>query len=166
MVTPEVSDGVVTIRILFIILPLIMGVVHSIWKRHAPGFSKVECFLTYFLTITVGLQSLIVGHLEMYHTDIVSSYVGWDNSQFLIELGKANMAFGVIGVLCFWFRGGWRSATALGRAVFLLMAGIGHFEYYFHHTHPHKEILATLASTDLVTAGLLFMLLALRGISK
>ncbi len=166
MVTPGVNDGIVTIRILFIIIPILIGTVHCIWKRHIPNYSKIEYFLIYFLTISVGLQNLIIGHLDMYHSDVVANYIGWDNSQFLIELGKAHMAFGVMGILSFWFRGGWRSATAFGSGLFLLMAGIGHFEYYLYHAHPHKEIIATLAATDLIIAGFLFILLTLRHLSK
>ena len=166
MESPTVSEGIITIRILFIILPILMGTIHCIWRRDVPSFSKVECFFVYFLVIGVGLQRLLVGHLEIYHKDLVAAYIGWPSSLFLSEVGKANIAFGILGILSFWFNGGWREATALGNGLFLLMVGIGHLRYNISHLYFYKEIPALLIATDFIIAGVLFTLLILRRFSK
>lgn len=163
MFNPVVDESVVTIRYLFCILPILIATIHCIWRRNLPRFSKADCFLTYFLTIGVGFQSLLVGHLEMYHGEIVAQYIGWPNSPFLSELGKANIAFGVMGVLSFWCRSGWREATALGYALFVLMTGIGHYRYSIFEPHPHHPILGHIITTDfMIAASLLFLLLVRR----
>lgn len=166
MINPAVDESVVTVRYLFCILPILMATIHCIWRRNLPGFSKVDCFLTYFLTIGVGLQSLLVGHLEIYHGDIVAQYIGWPNSPFLSELGKANIAFGVMGILSFWVRSGWREATALGYALFVLMSGLGHYRYIIFSSHTHQGILGPIITTNFIIAGCLFFLLAARRFLK
>lgn len=166
MEPPVVVEGVVTVRILFLVLPVIMGIAHSIWRRNVPGFSIVECFFTYFLVIGVGLQGLIVGHLEIYHGEVVAAYVGWPNTPFLSELGKANITFGILGILSFWCRGGWRSATALGAGLFIMMANIGHYRYFIYEDHAHAATITPLIITNMILALCLFLLLVLRVVNK
>ncbi len=45
---------------------------------------------------------------------------------FQTEVGFANLAFGVLGLLCARFRGPFWFATAVGHAVFMLGAAAGH----------------------------------------
>lgn len=158
----SVTAGVVTIRILFILLPLIMGTIHIFWRKNYPGFSKIECYFSYFLVIGVGLQSLLIGHLEMAQGELVATYIGWPNTPFLSELGKANVAFGILGVLCFWFKGGWRSATALGYSLFLMMAAFGHYRYFIYENHAHAATIGPLIATNMILATCLFVLLIIR----
>ncbi len=162
MEASKIPEGVVSIRFLFLILPLIMGTVHCIWKKNIPHFAKVECFLFYFLTIGVGLQGILVGNLEIYHSDIVSAYVGWENSPFLVELGEAYLAFGLMGILSYWFEGGWRSATAFGYGLLSLMTSLGHYRYFIYNDHPHQAIMGPLIVSNLILALCLFALLILR----
>ena len=166
MESASISEGVVTIRILFILIPILMGTVHSIWRRKDLNFSKTECFLTYFLVIGVGLQGLIVGHLQIYHSEVVANYVGWPDTPFLSDLGKATMAFGILGILSFWFKGGWRSATALGYALNMTMASFGHYRYFIYENHPHTDTLEPLILTTAAMAACLYILLFLRSYYK
>jgi hypothetical protein len=161
--SPFTSD-VVIIRILFIILPIIMGTIHSIWKRNIPGFSKSDCFLGYFLIISIGLQSLLISHLQIYQGEMVAAYIGWKDSPFLTELAYANLAFGIIGILSFWFREGWREATALGYGFFQLMLAIEHYRLY--DASSTQKIMGLLALTDFTFVACLFGLLILRRFCK
>ncbi len=166
MASPAIDASVVTIRYLFCALPILMATVHCIWRRNFPGFSKADCFLTYFLTIGVGLQGLLVGNLEIYHSEIVAASVGWEMSPFIAELGKANIAFGVLGVLSFWYRGGWGSATALGYGLFILMRGMGHYKAFILASDGTREIVGSIIATDFILAASLFTLLTIRRIYK
>lgn len=166
MDTLAIGINVIFIRSLFILFPILAGIGHCLWKKNTPGFSKIECFLVYFLTITSGLQSLVVGYLELYQPEAVAAYLGWHNSPFLPVLAKGNIAFGVLGVLSFWFRGAWRSAAALGYSLFLLMTSTGIYGDYLHTLHPEKSMLGLVAFTDLMIAGCLLTLLILRRFSR
>lgn len=165
MVESSVDTSVVSIRILFIILPFLIATCHCIWKRHYPGFSKSECFLVYFLVIAVGLQGILLGHLEIFHSEVVAAYVGLPDSLFLVQVGKANTAFGIIGILCFWFRGGWRSATALGYALFLLMLSLDHLRRWALNPHT-LQTLKIVLFFDMTVALCLIGLLILRQVRK
>lgn len=161
MAESSIDTSAVTIRILFIILPFVMATCHCIWKRNALGFSKSECFLAYFLVIAVGLQGILVGHLEIFYSSLVADYIGQPNSHFLVQVGKAHTAFGVIGVLCFWFQGGWRSATAVGYSLFLLMLSLEHVRNWLFNPSILKTLKIALMS-DFIVAVCLIVLLILR----
>ncbi|MFA4877415.1 MAG: DUF6790 family protein [Methanoregula sp.] len=47
-------------------------------------------------------------------------------SPFQYEVGIANLALGVVGILCYHFRDNFWLATILANAVFLLGDGVGH----------------------------------------
>lgn len=40
----------------------------------------------------------------------------------------ANLAFGILGILCIWLRGDFWTATGIGQAVFLIGCAYGHFQ--------------------------------------
>ena len=52
--------------------------------------------------------------------------IGWQPSPFQFEVAVANLAFGVLGILCIWQRRGFWTATGIGYATFLLGCAYGH----------------------------------------
>jgi hypothetical protein len=161
-----INESAVVIRAICIAFPILAGVVHCLWKKNTPGFSKAECFLVYFLTITVGLRCLIVGYLELYHSEAALAYIGWQDAPFLTVLGKSNIAFGTMGILSFWFQRGWRSATAWGYGLFILMTGMGLYNHDMYSTHSASPIMGPIIIADLTTALCLFSLLIIRRFLK
>jgi hypothetical protein len=114
-------------HLLLILLPFVLGAVHVLRRRPPrPTRWVVETFLLYYLVIGVGAQGLLAGMQQIFASERVAAYVGWPDSPFVHELGSMNLAFGVLGVLCIWVRGGWWNAAAIGYSLFLLMAAAGH----------------------------------------
>ena len=78
------------------------------------GSGIVESFLLWFLVIIVGIGSLwaFVGHTFVAY-DVARS-IGWPTgNSFQFEVALHNLAVGVIGVLCFWVRSDFWSATVI-----------------------------------------------------
>jgi len=91
------------------------------------GEGVVESFLLWFLVIVVGFGSLyaFVGHT--FAADDVARSIGWPTgSPFQFEVALHDLAIGVLGVLSFWLRGDFWSATVIAFAVFGLGAAYGH----------------------------------------
>jgi hypothetical protein len=84
-------------------------------------------YLAYLLPISVGVGGLIgfLGHT--LRADEIAQSIGWPTgSPFQFEVAVANLAFGVLGLLCLKFRDGFWTATILGYGIFLEGAAYGH----------------------------------------
>ena len=87
----------------------------------------IETLLLYFLVFCVGFTGLMgfVGHV--FRADETAQSIGWAiGSPFQYEIGVANLAFGILGILCIWLRRSFWLATAIGWSVFLFGAAYGH----------------------------------------
>ena len=98
--------------------------------RHRKDLSAhkvVDIFLFYLLLINVGLTGLWAFFGHAFMADRVAASIGWaTGSPFQLEVAVANLAFGVLGVLCIFFKDGFWLATGIGYSVFLFGAAFGH----------------------------------------
>jgi hypothetical protein len=95
-------------------------------KRPVSASRCAEVLLLYLLVIFAGVGGLMgfLGHT--FKAQEIALKIGWQPSPFQFEVAVANLAFGVLGILCLWQRRGFWTATGIGYAVFLLGCGYGH----------------------------------------
>jgi hypothetical protein len=87
----------------------------------------VEIFLLTFLVLSVGIGSIwaFIGHV--FVSSQVAANIGWaPGSPFQLEVAFANLSIGVLGILCYWMRGNFWTATVISSSIFLLGAAYGH----------------------------------------
>lgn len=114
-------------HILFVILPLLSASLQVfLVEENRKESMIVQRFLQHFLFIGVGVQGLATAYMQTFEPEGMSRFLGWESSGLLLELAKANFAFGVLGILTIWFRGSFWFATGLGYSIFLLSKFIGH----------------------------------------
>ncbi|MGZ7188690.1 MAG: DUF6790 family protein [Halobacteriota archaeon] len=123
----------------------------------------VESFLLWFLVIVVGFGSLyaFVGHA--FVADDVARSIGWPSgSPFQFEVALHNLAIGVLGVLCFWLRSDFWSATVIAFAVFGLGAAYGHIrDMRLHRNYAPGNAGPILYISDILLPLLLVVLLVI-----
>jgi hypothetical protein len=106
-----------------------------LWLGPRPVLARrvTEVLLLYLLVIFAGVGGLIgfLGHA--FKARDIALKIGWQPSPFQFEVAVANLAFGVLGILCPWQRRGFRTATGIGVAVFLLGCAYGHFKDMIVH---------------------------------
>ncbi len=151
------KTGEAGISLVYIFLPLVLGLVHGRIKANHP----FQYFLPYYLFISVGIQGLVTAFVQIVKPEIVVEYVQWPYSRFLLELGMANAAFGVIGILSVWMDNGWKFATATGYGLFLLFTGVGHLVHIQQQGINPGDAAGFLFS-DLLVPLILFTLVARR----
>jgi hypothetical protein len=84
-------------------------------------------YLNYLLPIAVGLGGVLAFLGHTFRAEDIARSIGWPaGNPFQFEVAVANLAFGVLGLLCVKLRDGFRTATVLGYAVFLEGAACGH----------------------------------------
>jgi hypothetical protein len=136
-----------------------------LWLGKRPVSSRrvSEVLLLYLLVIFVGVGGLtgFVGHTFMGRE--IALQIGWQPSPFQFEVAVANLAFGVLGILCVWQRGGFWTATGLGYSTFLLGCGYGHLrEMIRDGNFAPYNVGPVLWVNDLAVPLLILILLAVR----
>ncbi len=79
------------------------------------------------LVYGLGCQMLgfAVGHL--FFGDKIAGFIGWKGGDpFQFEVGLADLAIGVLGIMCAWFDGVFWLATVVAASIFLEGCVIGH----------------------------------------
>jgi hypothetical protein len=107
---------------------LLLPTVHLLLRSTDRSPSSVaRVYLAYLLPILVGIGGLMgfLGHAM--RPDEIARSIGWPTGNpFQFEVAVANLAFGILGLLCLKLRDGFWTATIVGYAVFLEGAAFGH----------------------------------------
>lgn len=119
--------------LIFLLLTAVCSVVSLI--RHRKDLSVrrvVETLLLYLLLVNVGFTGLFAFYGHAFLSDQVAAGIGWPKgSPFQLEIAATNLAFGVLGVLCVFFRDNFWMATGLGYSLFLYGAATVHIREIF-----------------------------------
>ncbi len=125
--------------LLFLGLSLILAYLHIIIKKPRSTREKVEIIILYQLTIMVGLNGLMGFYAHNFMSDWTADYIGWPKGNpFQKEVGYTNLTFGILGLLSFFNRNGFWTASLLGISIWYLLDGYLHFiQLTMHHdTRP------------------------------
>lgn len=116
---------------LFLLYPLMTVVFAAIHiaavksARTAEGGTRA--FLTWAILFNVGFAGFLGFYAHAFRPAETAASIGWAaGGPFQYEVACANLAFGVLGVLCIFFNDMFRLATIIGQAVFFLGAAYGH----------------------------------------
>ena len=80
---------------------------------HCPGAAEV--LLGFVLLFNMGITSLLAAYAHLFMGPLIAEQIGWlPGSPFQFEIGMANLSYGILGVLAFWFRGRFWDAAIIG----------------------------------------------------
>ncbi len=125
------------------------------------GTEVLRTLLTYLLVLGIGVSSWwgFVGHYFM--SDTVAASVGWDTgSPFQLELAFYHLGFGIVGLMCLWFRDDFWVAALVPVCVFAFGAASVHIAEYVRHgnTAPGNWGFAMLFGDVVIPAAMLSLL--------
>jgi hypothetical protein len=108
-------------------ISLLAIIIHVALMKQRSAKKIVEVTLLYLLVISVGVGALISGFMHVFNGPATAKMIGWQpGSPFQYEVGVADMAFGLICVLCILFRGPFWLAAIIANSFFLFGCMIGH----------------------------------------
>jgi Family of unknown function (DUF6790) len=126
---------------IFVVLAAIgfvLALLHLAMQKQLRTRQRIaDLLLLYAFALPIGLGGLVgfIGHT--LRAAAVAASIGWPaGNPFQYEVAVANLAFGVLGVLCLRFRGGFWIATAIGWSVFMLGAAGVHLRQ-IHMGQPY-----------------------------
>jgi hypothetical protein len=117
------------LTILFIpILALVGAAVQLALSKQPRTLGHVsEVFLVWVLVVWVGVGSVLAFLSHTLLADQTARAIGWPTGNpFQTEVAVANLAVGVLGILCFWIRGNFWLATVIATSVWLLGDAVVH----------------------------------------
>ena len=132
-------------------------------KRPVTLLRVAEVLLLYLLVIFAGVGGVMgfLGHT--FKAQEIALKIGWQPSPFQFEVAMANLAFGVLGIMCIWQRRGFRTATGIGYAIFLLGCGYGHVrDMTLHGNFAPYNAGPVLWFNDLAVPVVILLLLLVR----
>ena len=94
--------------------------------RTAQGKPFFAELLRWSLVFGVGVNGLYSGMGHVFMPDYSAKMIGWEDSPFQLEVGMADLAFGVAGLLCARGNYGFQLATANMAMIFFGGDAIGH----------------------------------------
>jgi 4-amino-4-deoxy-L-arabinose transferase-like glycosyltransferase len=119
----------VAIRVFtFSVLPVILAAGHlGLDRSSRPRERRLEIFLLYLLGVGVAGSGIggFFGHV--FISDPVAESIGWPTENpFQLEVGVANLAVGILGIVAMSRRDGFRKATITAATVFGVGATVVH----------------------------------------
>ena len=86
-----------------------------------------EVFLLWLLVVGVGVVGVVAFFAHTVLADQTARSIGWpEGNPFQTEVAMANLATAVLGILCFWIRGNFWTATVIATSVWLLGDAVVH----------------------------------------
>jgi hypothetical protein len=112
----------------FFILGLVIGAIHLLRDKQPRTAGHVaDVLLLWLLVITIGVGGVFVFLAHTVWADSTAVSIGWPTGNpFQTEVAVANLAIGVLGILCYWFRDNFWLATVIGNAVWQLGDAVIH----------------------------------------
>jgi uncharacterized protein DUF6790 len=112
----------------FLVLGLIVSAVHLYLDKQPRTKGRLaEIFLLWFLVISVGLTSVSAFIAHTVFDDTTAASIGWPaGNPFQSEVAVANLAVGILGILCYWMRGNFWIVTVIAFSVWWLGDAVVH----------------------------------------
>ena len=148
--------------LVFIIVGLIVAAVH-IYRDRQPRTRKrvAEILLLWFLVVPAGMGGVFafIGH-TVFAAQTAAS-IGWPaGNPFQTEVAVADLALGVLGILCYWIRGNFWVAAVLSTSIFLLGAAVVHIQQIVVAQNYSPDNAGTILYTDVLLPLILIALLS------
>ncbi len=150
----------------FIIVAVVISLLEIfISKKPRTKTRVLGVFLLNYLIFVIGATGIMgfMGHAFM--ADQIAESIGWPTGNpFQFEVAAANLAVGVAGIMCIWFRGNFWLAAIVTNGIFLFVDGIGHINQIItaHDYAPNNA--GIILYTDLIMpiVGIILYILHIR----
>jgi hypothetical protein len=83
------------------------------------NISKYGIIYRWISFFPVGVAGIYWFFMHVFLPDFTASMIGWENNPFQVEVGLADLAFGMLGIIAFWNNYFLRLANVIGTSLFL-----------------------------------------------
>jgi hypothetical protein len=150
----------------FTLLTLVVGaLIHTYRDQHPDRLTRqrmIEIWLLWFV-VGGGVWAIFGGltHIGPWSAQIADS-IGYRQSFFQWEVGWADIAVGVLGVVCIWKRDSWMTAAVVALAILYWGDAIGHVMQWVAHANTASSNVGAIPSDILQPLVAIALLVAYR----
>lgn len=149
-----------TIKLFLENFPIIMYISAIVLSLFSGGQTHKRLF-TLMLFMGVGLSGVWGFIMHVFFPAIASQQIGWQANSFEFEVGLANLALGVSGLIAAFGSWGYRVAVTTVTTIFLWGAAIGHIRQIILLNNYSPGNAGTILITDILIPLTLLILLAI-----
>ncbi len=126
MIGPLIGGFLSNFSLVMFVLALLIAVALSRPWRGIVTATLCEELFRWVSLLGVGLVGVYAGIMHVFLPHISAAEIGWETSPFQFEVGVADLAVGILGVLAFRAGLGFRTATTIAATVSLGGDAVGH----------------------------------------
>lgn len=153
--------------ILFVLSFVVAGVHIFRDKEPRTGGRVAEILLLWLLVINTGLGGLYAFMGHAFFANEVAESIGWPTGNpFQTEVAVANLAIGILGILSYWIRGNFWTATVIATSIWLLGAAAIHVREMLAEGNYNPGNAGIIFYMDIIGPLLLIVLLIYSGYAR
>jgi hypothetical protein len=137
----------------FAAVALLGAALHAHRERHEGAGRTVEIFLVWWMVVAVGVAAIFGAMFHLFGGPHTAREIGYTNGDggFQTEVGFADLAIGVLGVLCARFRDGFLLAAVIAVSIAYLGDAYGHLHQEAVHDNHDPDNTGPLLWSDFIT---------------
>jgi hypothetical protein len=117
--------------VIFLLYPIIAlggATIHNLRHKDASRARKLEIYLIWWIVVAIGIGNIIGGLFHVFDGKEIAEEIGFTRGDggFQFENAMADIAIGVIAVMCAWFRGNFILAVLVAITISWWGDGYGH----------------------------------------
>ncbi len=126
MVELVISSVLGNFSLVMLIAAIVVAVALHYGGRKTGKRSLAEELFRWVALLAVSLPGLFTFVMHVFFAETTAEHIGWQTSPFQFEVGMADLAIGVLGVVAFYPSMGFRVATVLATVCWLGGDAVGH----------------------------------------
>ncbi|HET7588893.1 MAG TPA: DUF6790 family protein [Solirubrobacterales bacterium] len=137
----------------FAAIALIGAAVHARRERDEGAARTLEIFLVWWMVVAVGAAAIFGAMFHLFDGPHTAREIGYTNGDggFQTEVGFADLAIGVLGVLCARFRDGFLLAAVIAVSIAYLGDAYGHLHQEAVYDNHDPDNTGLLLWSDFIT---------------
>jgi NADH:ubiquinone oxidoreductase subunit 6 (subunit J) len=136
----------------FAAIALIGAAIHARRERGNGHARTLEIFLVWWMVVAVGVAAIFGAMFHLFDGPHTAREIGYSNGDggFQTEVGFADLAIGILGVLCARFRDGFLLAAVIAVSVSYLGDAYGHLHQEAIHDNHDPDNTGLLLWSDFI----------------
>jgi len=122
-------------------------------KQPRSAARTLEIFLVWWMVVAVGVAAIFGSMFHLFDGPNTAREIGYTNGDggFQTEVGFADLAVGVLGILCWRFRDGFLLAAVIAVSIAYLGDAYGHLHQEAIHDNHDPDNTGLLLWSDFIT---------------
>ena len=114
--------------VVMLVAAIAIAILTAVAHRGKPNGTFVDQLFRWTLLLSVGVQGVYTFIVHVFFPTYAAAGIGWAVSPFQFEVGIANLAVGVLGLIAFWSNFSFRVAASIAAIVWYGGDAIGHVQ--------------------------------------